>query len=129
MGHISNPPTVPNNHCPTLRHFPPKESGAADQFLQKIGNLRNETLCWLWIERAMEGSNKTPYEPSNYNTAGRTGWLWKGLTRPLMSPTTCLPPGGSKKVNGQQPKSIVANMASQLDIDEASQLDSDDDEN
>ena len=66
MGHISNPPTVPNNHCPTLRHFPPrKESGAANQFLQKFGNLRNETLCWLWIERAMEGSNKTPYEPDN----------------------------------------------------------------
>ena len=96
MGHISNPPTVPNNHCPTLRHFPPrKESGAADQFLQKFGNLRNETLCWRWIERAMEGSNKTPYEPSKHNNAGRTCWLWKGLTRPLMSPTTKATPLGT----------------------------------
>jgi hypothetical protein len=39
----------------------------------------------------MEGSNKTPYEPSKHNTAGRTCWLWKGLTRPLMRPTTYLP--------------------------------------
>ena len=38
------------------------------------------------------------------------------------------PRGGSTKVNGQQPKTIQANIAAHMDIDNASQHDTDEDE-